>query len=102
MTNQEPTSEQEREFWERYGFTYFLTPSGWVWVYPDGLQNINLPPIDLNNLFKYPVPVLIKEDWVKAWKILGDWIEEVASYDSDPALALFWAVWQVKETYGKA
>jgi len=42
------------EFWEKCGFTYFQTNSGWVWVCPDGeTQVITLPPITLDNLFKY-------------------------------------------------
>jgi len=48
-----------KEFWEKCGFTYFQTNSGWVWVCPDGeTQVITLPLITLDNLFKYAVPLL--------------------------------------------
>ena len=65
-------------------------------------------PIDLNNLFKYAVPKLVEQDYeVTVRCFQAKW--EVTLFagkqpfnDSeikdveDPALALFWAIWEVK------
>jgi len=68
----QPTKEQVRRFWEQCGFkfshlasvhNFFLGDTGEkvkFWLYPDGNCDI-LPPIDLNNLFKYAVPKLLEK-----------------------------------------
>ena len=102
-----PTEKQIREFWgwcgfkeilsktEQWRFAEFKTTNHW-WEAPSGRRYKDAPPIDLNNLFKYAVP--------KAHTILGDkeffkllvrWCMEVIT-EGDDALALFWALWQVK------
>lgn len=76
--------------------------------------NTHLPFIDLNNLFKYAVELKIKElkyrveysidysyaDWGKeplhCWSILKGSHQLLGQADGkDPALALFWAIWEV-------
>lgn len=64
---EEPTKEQIKKFWE-----YF---DDWI----------EYPSIDLNNIFKYIVPKLKKE---------GDILE---AENSEPALALFWAIYRIIE-----
>uniref|UniRef100_A0A6M3L2Q5 Uncharacterized protein n=1 Tax=viral metagenome TaxID=1070528 RepID=A0A6M3L2Q5_9ZZZZ len=84
-----PTNKQIKEFWEKLS----PTPDDWrmyeIWLYS------GYPPIDLNNLFKYAVPKLDQSRYYKA-------LSSIFYYDAikeDPALALFWAIYQViKET----
>ena len=91
----EPTQEQSKEFWERCGFNFagdkrFLG-------FPDGtLRSITgVPPIDLNNLFKWAVPQLVESlGEYKAWKILHAWLYKVINqrlWDKE-AVALFWVL----------
>ncbi len=107
-----PTDEQVRKFWRWCGFR---DRSGDVdypegscpIVYPDSKVDIEYPDIDLNNLFFYAVPkldhpnILLYEDKnVKEWYCKleissSPW--EVGSFGQDPILALFWALWQMKE-----
>ena len=112
----ELTPEQIEEFWECYGFYRGEDITGTeVWKYPDRKERVLLPPIDLNSLFRWAVPKLMNQDGYQLHLIteLGEpeyfcckvhlehdpeWMECVADVeDNDPALALFWALWQVKE-----
>lgn len=120
-----PTYIQIKEFWERCGWHY--TPNykkksllGWGWQPPnitEGYYQDYLPPTDLNNLFEYAVSKLVKE-YIEL-EIHFDYLVESNSWNvalldgfynpdepkhliavansKDPALALFWALRQVKE-----
>ena len=107
----EPTEAQIKEFWEWCGFWQDTYDKG-LWRFPDGYTVAGeLLPIDLNNLFKYAVPFLQDKGYmvelfsyehkgykVKVYNIIGQVdIPIVITKDDDPALALFWALWQVKE-----
>uniref|UniRef100_A0A6M3JNV7 Uncharacterized protein n=1 Tax=viral metagenome TaxID=1070528 RepID=A0A6M3JNV7_9ZZZZ len=74
MVSEKPTNEQIKEFWEWCGFKVAL---GKLYWYPDKEFSParRLPSVDLNNLFKYAVPKL--------------------NMPVIPALALFWAIWEV-------
>jgi len=108
----EPTQEQIKEFWERYGYTGKLA----------GIEDIGeregklvyvYPPIDLNNLFKYAVPkleaqkfrMMITYNNIK--RPNKEYMYRVSfckfktnswgkAYDKDPALALFWALKEIE------
>lgn len=107
-----PTDEQVKKFWEKCGFEYrpmiSVKYEKWVWYYPDTPYSyLELPPIDLNNLFRYAVPKVLKYDVVLVCK--GEREYEASTWESpngkqitytearDPALALFWAIWEVLE-----
>lgn len=118
-----PTEEQIKEFWERCGFKWRAYASAYVgevvmkvhdatWVYPDGETHFKLPPIDLNNLFRWAVPKANSLGWGVGLMPCGNvqdslWYgdtfniwKEVHYRESnpkmdDPALALFWAIWKV-------
>lgn len=88
-----PTDEQVKEFWERCDVPTYVRLIDGKWV--------NILPIDLNNLFKYAVPRL--EDWNMGKCENGDvWVtvhngrELFEVKDKDPALALFWALREVR------
>lgn len=119
MTKQ-PTEAQVKEFWEWYGFKYLESREY------DGIhqhfdyrrwelndkendlyyESATLPPIDLNNLFKYAVPktrekrfmlnlssgMLVSNTTVTLYKSKN---ETYQGFSEDPALALFWAIWEV-------
>lgn len=98
----EPTKEQIKEFWEWCGFTRL--------EYLDRLWyqrlEVSLPlalPIDLNNLFKYAVPkiwvcdIKLEEGIFWCVKVAHPELGEGKANNEDFALALFWALWQVKE-----
>ena len=119
-----PTEEQVREFWEKLGVQlehewtddvsgYRITDcicevcrkSDW----PPAQDKRCYPPIDLNNLFKWAVPKLRELDFTGVYflplsdgrwhvkvdilRLADDWGNEV----QDPALALFWAIYKVRE-----
>ena len=114
MTNLEeksqPSENQIREFWEWCGFEHL--PCSQItrercWVDPiEGDHTKERPPIDLNNLFKYAVPKLRYADIIKpdgkdtygASVRNGEGIVGKQGYNfdnEDPALALFWAIYEV-------
>ncbi len=130
MTDTQPTKEQIKEFWERYGFRLFNDDdhkivrqysAWWIgkWCLPLGKGKYEyfkdgLPPIDLNNLFKYAVPKLIDnyggillvlpQRDIKSWecKILNTPRDEATfGYGEDPALALFRALYSVLKEASK-
>ena len=116
MTNSDkksfyPSEIEIREFWERCGFIKkrgrwqydACKETNYYWEAPDGRRYKEFPALDLNNLFKYAVPKVPALDFVelksreRGWicKIRGFGLQEIASYYVDPALALFWVLWQV-------
>lgn len=113
--SKQPTQEKIKEFWEWCGFHYqkltdleprYRHEGNLRWVYPTGDVGV-LPPLDLNNLFRYAVPKLLNCNLYgnvpNAWKarvslppsedvhvpplVEGEW-------DNDPALAIFWSIWE--------
>ncbi len=104
MTCKQPTEAQIKEFWEWCGFECYSTALEDLWFRMPGDESYKLLPIDLNNLFKYAVPKL---DGFKlfAQAECPDMVfaeaRTVNRYfkagDKDPALALFWAIWEAKK-----
>ena len=118
-----PTKEQRVEFWEWCGLEitkeYSLASKMPVYLTKDSNGFvISLPRIDLNNLFKYAVPRLdedgyvftlyrfytIKYDFktpdeygfgVKVFKYGVDERNHAGKPHKNPALALFWAIYEV-------
>ena len=109
----EPTDEQIKKFWKWCGGEW----SGYYIRMPDWAGYFSAPKIDLNNLFKYAVLKLfswsigknwglqedftIKENGIKASVDLHyvdpdkyDQIKSSEAVAEDPALALFWAIWE--------
>ena len=96
MTKQ-PTQEQLKEFWMKLLGKKFIL---------DNYLATDLP-IDLNNLFRYAVPKL--NWWSIGSGVMNYVVVEVRIYPEigvaykggkyegyvDPALALFWAIWEV-------
>jgi hypothetical protein len=104
--NKEPTQEQIKKFWEWCGF--YRDEQKW-WYKPDGnlWGFFTAPSLDLNNLFKYAVPKLsilrfsyIPETVPELYR--WETMKPIQSYltvieGDNPALALFWAIYQVME-----
>ena len=107
---------------DEVGKGFWLSPDGYAYCYPNNhLTSTELLPfIDLNNLFKYAVPRLqdrghqvellafehkgfratvYKECFSRRGSDGYDpCLEPITQQDSeDPALALFWAIWEVKD-----
>ena len=122
----EPTEEEERKrFWEWYGFYIqpdkeypqceeLFAPDGEHVMSSVKILPCHYPPIDLNNLFKYAVPKYIDEkcftlhiDDIEAFDYLcADWKEGILktaenvgkrAYKLHFDLALFWAIYKVRE-----
>ena len=97
----EPTEAQKKEFWKWCGIPYEGYGNA------DRLKAKNLPDIDPNNLLKYAIPKLkdklqqntdpVNSFQYRYFLVLQDWITCMSYGNEDPALALFWALWQVKE-----
>lgn len=125
MATEQPTQEQIREFWEWCGFKWENAPAillggeritEWKgqptghWLNQEGKEIDRLPPIDPNNLFEYAVPKLGNYEMyrglepgravygrsvARVWEI--DSTHSEIAYADTPALALFWAIWKLKE-----
>lgn len=79
------------------------------WEYPDGSKQTVAPDIDLNNLFRYAVPsskfpcftlsygYYLSGYIFRARVCNAQNIWRGAEHKTDPALALFWALWEAKE-----
>lgn len=103
--NEQPTREQIRKFWEWCGFKWHdvpKVPGTSYWTKPNGkFHGFEPPRIDLNNLFKYAVPKLtyfqLESDssngTIEAIACYGK--KEEHSNNVNPALALFWVIWEV-------
>jgi len=107
--DKEPTEAQIKEFWERCGFkevlsrteewrfAEFKTTNHW-WEAPNGGRFKEVPPINLNNLFKYAVPKLDIEKinlypaTKNRWGCYFDEWYQDHNVAETPALALFWAI----------
>ena len=98
-----PTEEQVRRFWRWCGFS---VDGVGIYHCPDGISEVRYSPkIDLNNLFKWAVPKLRDEYYVQICTYYhdGEYLAQVDSamkqggvaVNKDPALALFWAIWEV-------
>jgi len=89
-----PTELQIKEFWEWCGITQNKDNDSWANGYPcyDSLDD----------LFEYAVPKAVailkgSDHEFFGWKRLFDLWYPACSQGVDPALALFWTLWQVKE-----
>lgn len=109
-----PTKEEIQKFWEWCGFSYekpicdcglclkncYIAPDAKKrYLHNNYLEHTCLPPLDLNNLFKYAVPKLLYANIIYS-KEQGCYTSEVSLKfadvhmwaGKDPALALFWAI----------
>ncbi len=113
-----PAQERIKRFWEWCGFRteqYFDGNSYCThYLEPDGKEQFRgYPPIDLNNLFQYAMPKLIRQGFsISLYYLIGahkedstgeQWVaaihddeSNVAIYQhsSNPALAFFWAIYK--------
>jgi hypothetical protein len=115
----EPTQEQIADFWHYFGFLQevkqfdgdrYSSDKHWV-LYGKGYDSYKLPEIDLNNLFKWAVPKLYKQ-YINSIEVEilppvasspNLWVVRITTQRkdlsqasaNDPALALFWAIYQV-------
>lgn len=104
--NKEPTKAQQRELWEWCGFTFFRD-QWWFGKWGDAKHYYGKepPPIDLNSLFLYAVPIVIKsyEDrgihTAEAWRqLFAQWLNRMAEdIGKDPVSALYWVLYKVME-----
>lgn len=86
-----PTDEQIKEFWEWCGLKVIQSADGYLMV-KNAKGHTSWLDVDLNNLFKYAVPKVGKNHM----GLFAFWIRQAVVEDKDPALALFWALWEVK------
>ena len=92
-----PTGEEVREFWEICG----LSKRGGYWWYDSNGKHLtadNPPPIDLKNLFRWALPKLLEvlDAETQFDPLLVKWITGLEwDEDEDPALSLFWVVYEV-------
>ncbi len=103
----------DKEFWERCGFIYkdepftndsghkgigrtFYYPNGEVQGYSTRAEGLPIyPTLDLNNLFKYAVPIVHNKLGDKAcYDLMCEWVQDII-FDNDPALALYRAICEV-------
>ncbi len=95
MTISEPTGAQIKEFWEWCGLIWGVG-GGWFEPIPKTYLGDSLP-IDLNNLFLYAVPkLLLSSDKINYYVVIREWYQILLLHQVDPALALFWIIWEVR------
>ncbi len=104
-----PTDKQIKEFWKWCGIDFFETDGSLMGKTPIG--GVFELKVDLNNLFKYAVPKLTQpnepfyfiglsydaesSDWDVLIADVDEQGIEYKTIDNDPALALFWACYEV-------
>ena len=107
---EQPIDTQVREFWFKFGLRCdnvgWYVPINEVDAVPDYyIGGLSTPDLDLNNLFKYAVPKLgeLRLRMLGQTKkrmfycsVGGNILSHSYVEDKDPALALFWALWQVR------
>lgn len=97
----EPTKGQEIELLKWCGFTKTIDGHGVTWIVaPNGAWLGRYPELDLNILFKYAVPKLRYcslqfHGMTYTANVCIDFANHYFDASSKPALALFWALWQV-------
>jgi len=115
-----PTQELIREFWEWCGFRqlplgnkyyhFEATKKVMDWQLPDGsLPRPYLPALNLDNLFRYAISKLqyqvnlknIKDGWHCMLFSSEKEPPRIEATNKDPALALFWAIWEVIHSLNK-
>ena len=96
----EPTKEQQQWLWEKCGFKHTNSPNEFIrrnwWTNPEHHCESHLPDLDLNNLFKYAVPIWIEKIMAEqecssdvAYEILfKKWLQELQLNIPHVALAL--------------
>ncbi len=99
-----PTQTQVERFWKWCGFTYTVGErpdwdstytSKEYCIYPDGQEGYG-PDLDLSNLFKYALSRARERVGVDALSnLLRGWISDVINCGIDPAIALFWILYEV-------
>lgn len=112
--------ERIQKFWEKCGFRYEETTPEWAleqgksssmwWLDPEHCtyKKNKLPPITLDNLFKYAVPKVYDMELIKRNRFAGEWQTayrakvrlarkpwQLPVTDKDPATALFLAIERV-------
>jgi len=106
--DREPTKEEIREFWEWCGLTliphtdrYSSGTQNWI-EYQYGGTRVDKPELDLTNLFRYAVPALNEklDRHIQLTQVMSGWecnigLGDITYTDDDPAMALFWAIWEV-------
>ena len=103
----EPTQEQIKRFWEHCGFevildSYTEAPTDRWQIPSGGMINgrtwcfQNQVSINLNNLFRYAVP-LLKETCEEWWDVIVEWAKGITGNYKKDTLALFWAIYKVIE-----
>ena len=111
---EEISRERQEALWEWCGWHHWDSPNEYIatnwWHSPDKTDDRlhNLPPIDLNSLFKFAVPKL--NHWeLHKWGDKGETILAKVNYikhgytksgrveDKDPAIALFLVIEKVME-----
>jgi len=97
----QPYETQIREFWEWCGLRLVdphTHPLGQAGNILQLNQEYGFPAIDLNNLFLYAKPAVIKKLGKAVWEgILLKWFKEMM-IGKDPARALFWAIYELIKT----
>jgi len=110
IEDKKPSESEIKDFWKWCGFTtkkrYEDLPRGRVvildYVSPNGKTLDDYPPIDLNNLFQYAIPQLVKtvgkheaylliSGCLSKHMLLGD------SFEDELFWAVYWALDKVRE-----
>ena len=104
----QPSESEIKEIWEWCGLTTKSDNELTYWYRPDGSligygYNNWCPEPDLNNLFRYAVPVFIKKIMAEqecssdvAYAILfKKWLQKLELDIPNHEGTLFWAIWEV-------
>ena len=107
--SEQPTEAQIKEFLQWCGIQCYYEATendggivAWICP-PDSEKTVAFYGITLDFLFKYAVPKIItrKQYFRLEYPICkSEWacqVGDIVSSHKDPALALFWAMWQIKE-----
>ncbi len=101
---EQPTQEQIKEFWEGWGLAEQTTGSWYVDEVGGEYVCCELPPIDLNNLFRYAFTAAVRKltddhNYAESYAIttiMQSWMLEAGDNIPD-ALALFWVLDKIRK-----
>ena len=96
MTGEMITDEQKRKLWEWVGFKwqgeFWVDPEGYTYNWPmnpDETPEETMPPIDLNSLFRYAIPIVDDHGAAALEWVMGEFCMAVYRHENEAdALAL--------------
>jgi len=108
VTTEQPTKQQQREFWKWCGLRCSGPTGGFFWLEGEIVIDLHKKEtsVTLSNLLKYALPRVDETGWnLRLDRSSGSWSvshetggqRNYCASSDDLALALFWGIWAIHE-----